>query len=183
VTPHIFLVAWKGIDVGCRPSKDCNWEKWVPTADGTPLRPGEFHWFSTLSLTGLWDIFDMIICIVIHTGTVFLFVSGKAMTEAHFGEGRGPIWLDEVDCQGNEAHIINCQAEDWGSTNCDHSEDAGVICSDVDTAVTSRPIPKPTCKYSLDPSNSDHFTSSPETLTISQLGQWSADHAKPICPF
>ena len=48
---------------------------------------------------------------------------------ARFGQGSGKIWLDVVQCQGNENHIVNCQHRPWGTNYCSHSKDASVICS------------------------------------------------------
>ena len=53
----------------------------------------------------------------------------SALHSAHFGSGSGQIWLDDVQCQGNESSIVNCQHAGWGVENCGHSEDASVICS------------------------------------------------------
>ncbi|KFP51409.1 Macrophage receptor MARCO, partial [Cathartes aura] len=42
--------------------------------------------------------------------------------------GTGQIWLDDVNCRGNELSILDCQKPDWGVNNCSHNEDAGVEC-------------------------------------------------------
>ncbi|XP_055574566.1 macrophage receptor MARCO isoform X1 [Falco cherrug] len=43
--------------------------------------------------------------------------------------GTGPIWLDDVNCSGNERSIFDCSKPDWGVNNCSHQEDAGVDCA------------------------------------------------------
>ncbi|KAM5175305.1 macrophage scavenger receptor types I and II isoform 1-T1 [Callospermophilus lateralis] len=48
---------------------------------------------------------------------------------AHFGQGTGPIWLNEVFCFGRESSIEECNIRQWGVRVCSHSEDAGVTCS------------------------------------------------------
>lgn len=48
--------------------------------------------------------------------------------EAHFGQGRGPILLDNVKCRGDESTLLLCSHIRWDAHNCDHSEDASVLC-------------------------------------------------------
>ena len=48
-----------------------------------------------------------------------------------FGPGTGPIWLDGLKCLGKEDTVTKCRHDQWGSTNCDHSEDLGISCSNV----------------------------------------------------
>ena len=56
------------------------------------------------------------------------FANGTAHAEAAFGQGSGPIWLDDVRCIGNEKSIFDCPANSVGSHNCGHSDDVGVSC-------------------------------------------------------
>ncbi|XP_053317413.1 neurotrypsin [Spea bombifrons] len=72
-----------------------------------------------------WDDADAeVVCRQLGFGGV-----AKAWNQAHFGEGAGPILLDEVQCTGNELSIEECQRSPWGEHNCGHKEDAGVSCT------------------------------------------------------
>ena len=53
---------------------------------------------------------------------------GVAFTNSYYGEGSGPIWLDDVACHGDENQITYCGRNHFGHSNCRHSEDAGVKC-------------------------------------------------------
>ncbi|XP_040891432.1 deleted in malignant brain tumors 1 protein-like isoform X4 [Toxotes jaculatrix] len=52
----------------------------------------------------------------------------SAPHSAHFGQGSGLIWLDDVMCTGNESKLIECRHRTFGSHNCGHGEDASVVC-------------------------------------------------------
>lgn len=47
---------------------------------------------------------------------------------AYFGEGQGPIHLDNVRCLGTETSLGHCLAVGQDGHDCRHNEDAGVIC-------------------------------------------------------
>ena len=47
---------------------------------------------------------------------------------AGFGEGTGPIWLDNMACYGGEDELSLCSHAGWGVHNCAHNADAGVYC-------------------------------------------------------
>lgn len=50
------------------------------------------------------------------------------VVKSRFGSGTGPIWLDQVKCEGNETNIDECVHWQWGEHNCAHTEDVGVKC-------------------------------------------------------
>ena len=47
---------------------------------------------------------------------------------AQFGSGSGLIFLDDVDCEGDEDTLLECGGQGVGLHNCNPSEDAGVYC-------------------------------------------------------
>ena len=54
---------------------------------------------------------------------------------ANFGQGRGFIWLDNVNCLGNESSIDECPHPGWGIHDCHHGEDASVVCGGTELSL------------------------------------------------
>uniref|UniRef100_A0A1X7U1B7 Deleted in malignant brain tumors 1 protein n=1 Tax=Amphimedon queenslandica TaxID=400682 RepID=A0A1X7U1B7_AMPQE len=57
----------------------------------------------------------------------FEYAGAQALTFAAFGVGSGPIYLDDVQCIGNETGLLNCTYNP--NHNCIHYEDAAVRCA------------------------------------------------------
>ena len=51
-----------------------------------------------------------------------------ARSKAYCGQGGGQIWLDNLNCNGNEITIGECPHAGWGMHDCEHYENAGVEC-------------------------------------------------------
>ena len=58
----------------------------------------------------------------------FLSPAAIAVSRAHYGEGSGPIFLDNVACSGREERLTDCVHNGLLEHNCGHHEDAGVYC-------------------------------------------------------
>ena len=54
--------------------------------------------------------------------------ASSAPLAAAFEQGTGQIWLDDVNCEGNETLITQCSHGGWGVHNCGRGKNAGVVC-------------------------------------------------------
>ncbi|XP_051719133.1 deleted in malignant brain tumors 1 protein-like isoform X5 [Ctenopharyngodon idella] len=71
-----------------------------------------------------WDIEDAdVVCRQLGCGRAV-----RAHSNAYFGQGSDPIWLDDVKCSGSESSLRQCSYNPFGNHNCGHEEDAGVVC-------------------------------------------------------
>lgn len=68
-----------------------------------------------------WDVNDaQVVC------RMLSLVGGEPVKSGWFGKGQGAVLVSQVDCQGNEFSIFDCDYEE--SNWCSHQQDAGVIC-------------------------------------------------------
>ena len=68
----------------------------------------------------------------IHDSSNLSFTAGAVFRNlAYFGKGNGSIHLDNVQCGGFENSLSFCKHNGIGKHNCQHHEDASVICYDI----------------------------------------------------
>ncbi|XP_067322370.1 deleted in malignant brain tumors 1 protein-like [Anolis sagrei] len=72
-----------------------------------------------------WDINDaQVVCKELGCGDAV-----SAPGEAYFGEGNGNTWLSNLQCDGTESYLWQCEHLGWGIHGCHPEEDASVICT------------------------------------------------------
>lgn len=72
----------------------------------------------------LWELDDAnVLCVELGYD-----LANEAPVAAHFGEGVGRIWMDDVECTGVEVTLVTCPFRGWGLHNCNHRGDAGAEC-------------------------------------------------------
>jgi len=56
---------------------------------------------------------------------------GTKINNSNYTTSDGPIWLDNVRCNGTETDIANCSHNGWAVHNCQHREDAAISCARI----------------------------------------------------
>ena len=60
----------------------------------------------------------------------FIHTGAQSFSNAHFGQGTGPLLFDRLGCSGREQTLLSCSHSGVGVTSyyCGHDDDAGVRC-------------------------------------------------------
>ncbi|XP_071492852.1 scavenger receptor cysteine-rich domain-containing protein DMBT1-like [Diadema antillarum] len=100
----------------------------VRLADGSSDREGrvEINYdgsWSTVCDDVLDDVDAGVVCRMLDFPGVVMTLRG-----AYFGPGSGNILVEDVSCQGDEVTLLSCEYTGHHQYDCDHSDDASVIC-------------------------------------------------------
>ncbi|XP_006869713.1 PREDICTED: galectin-3-binding protein [Chrysochloris asiatica] len=72
-----------------------------------------------------WDLIDAgVVCRALGFQNATQALGGAA-----FGQGRGPVMLDKVQCTGTELSLAQCRSLGWLQSRCGHEKDASVVCT------------------------------------------------------
>ncbi|XP_035663840.1 neurotrypsin-like [Branchiostoma floridae] len=93
-----------------------------PLQGRVEIRPKHGDW-GTICDDGFDDKDAQVVCRQIG------YRGGVATAGGDFGEGTGNIWLQNVNCIGAESSLGDCPIQSWGSQDCSHRQDAGVVCT------------------------------------------------------
>ncbi|KAI8514478.1 scavenger receptor [Branchiostoma belcheri] len=94
-----------------------------PNEGRVEVRPADSSRWGTVCHNG-FDLKDAeVVCRMLGYPNVY-----RVRTYAYFGQGAGPIYLEDLQCDGTESSLFNCSHGGWGIHDCYHSDDVGVVC-------------------------------------------------------
>lgn len=60
---------------------------------------------------------------------MYMYVLGAlVLPNSAFGQGSGPIFLDNLMCTGREARLVDCPHAGFEMNSCNHDQDGGLRC-------------------------------------------------------
>ena len=126
--------SWPDVDEVCGACKALvNWESYGSTCGG---------YCSGIGLTCVDDA--NVVC-----QQLFGVGALEAPDSAHFGRGSGPIWMDDLECVGDESALWLCDFDGWGDEDCGHDDKLSASFStDGRQARTLLPTLSPTKSHS-----------------------------------
>ncbi|EDV19642.1 uncharacterized protein TRIADDRAFT_61895 [Trichoplax adhaerens] len=96
---------------------------------------GEGAWDGRLEIfyDGLWGTicsnnFNIYSANVVCRQIGFSLGASSYRNATHSNTGLGPVWLDNVVCNGDESDILMCNYHGWNKGNCLHLQDIAITC-------------------------------------------------------
>lgn len=72
-----------------------------------------------------WDLNDAaVVCRQLNCGKAH-----KITTMTEYGHGTGQTWIDQIECNGLESTLNQCQKQPFSEKTCNITSVAGVICT------------------------------------------------------
>ncbi|KAI8496684.1 hypothetical protein Bbelb_253390 [Branchiostoma belcheri] len=109
-----------------------------PNEGRVEVRPADSSRWGTVCHNG-FDLKDAeVVCRMLGYPNVY-----GVRFNAYFGRGTGPIYIEDLQCDGTESSLFNCSHKGWRVHDCRpwHHEDVGVVCAKIrDRDVTRREL-------------------------------------------
>uniref|UniRef100_A0A8W8NH25 Uncharacterized protein n=1 Tax=Magallana gigas TaxID=29159 RepID=A0A8W8NH25_MAGGI len=135
-----YMYHWEDVSIDCLPNTNP-----VRLAGGSTVYEGRVEVYRN----GVWgtvcdESWDDQNTAVVCTSMGFSSERAKTLHDQPFGRGTGQVYMNGVECQGNESSILQCYHRGWGNHVCDHSKDVSVNCtsySSITIRLTGGPTP------------------------------------------